>query len=226
MTQLDGSNTWILDSGASRHMVLSRLELIKAKPLDIPIIVVLRDGESLKETHQGEATISPNVRLTDNLYVRGLKENLFLVSIASAISGNKIVMENGLCQVMKNGRFALSAKKKGIFWIMATLVTEPEGEGNVLVDYNCRCRHTDYRTIYLMCKTGILPSIKEQRDHTNNFCHACLKGKMTRTVIPKLSNLKTRKQGESIHSNLCGPMKTRSIKGNMCIVIYLDNKTK
>lgn len=117
-TQLGGSqpnksNTWILDSGASRHMVSSKIQLIKAKPLEIPTIVVLGVGQSLKATHPREAIIPQDVRLTDVLYILGLKENLFLVSMASALSRAKIVMKNGSCQVMKDGRVALSAKKRG-----------------------------------------------------------------------------------------------------------------
>lgn len=90
------SNTWILDNRAYRYIVLLNLQLIEAEPLDIPTIVVLRDGQSFKATHQGEATIPPNVQLTDILYVPSLKENLFLISMASAISGAKIIIENGL----------------------------------------------------------------------------------------------------------------------------------
>lgn len=56
MNQLDGSqssgsNTWILYSGASHHMVSSKRQLIEAKPLETPTIVVLKDGRSLKATH-------------------------------------------------------------------------------------------------------------------------------------------------------------------------------
>jgi hypothetical protein len=110
-SQSNGLNTWILDNGASCHMVSSKTQLIEAEPLETPTIVVLGDGRSLEATHRGEAIILPNVRLTNVLYVLSLKENLFLVSIASAISRAKIVKENGLCQVMKDGRVALSAKK-------------------------------------------------------------------------------------------------------------------
>lgn len=132
--------------------------------------------------------------------------------MASAISGAKIVLENDLCQVMKNGRIVLSAKKWGrIYGIMAALVMELKGEGNVLVNYHCRCRHTNYRTIRLMCKTGILPLIKEQGDHSDNICQTYLKDKMSRTVISKLFNTRTREPGELVHIDLCRPIITRSI---------------
>lgn len=58
----------------------------------------------------------------------GLKDNLFSISMASAISGAKIVIENGLCQVMNDGKIALNAKKqRRVFRVMVASVTEPEG---------------------------------------------------------------------------------------------------
>lgn len=100
-------------------------------------IVVFGNRWNLKATHQREAIILLNVCFTNVLYVLNLKENLFSISMASALSGAKIVMENGLCQVMKDERVALSAKKqKEVFRVMAALVTELEKEGNNLVDYH------------------------------------------------------------------------------------------
>lgn len=71
MMQLGGSqsnirsNTWILDSEASRHMVSSKNQLIETNPLDVLTIAILGDGGSLKATHPKKATISPNIRLSD-----------------------------------------------------------------------------------------------------------------------------------------------------------------
>jgi hypothetical protein len=57
--------------------------------------------------------------------------------MASVVSGAKIVMENGFCQVMKDGKVGLSAKKRGdVFWVMAASVPESEKGGNNLVDYH------------------------------------------------------------------------------------------
>lgn len=112
-SQFDGSNMWIHDNGASRHMVLLKSRLIKAKSLDVPIIIVLRDGQSLEATHREQATIFPNVRLSNVLSVRDLKENLFLISMASTVNGAKVIIENGLCQVIKDKRVAFNTKKRG-----------------------------------------------------------------------------------------------------------------
>jgi hypothetical protein len=208
-------------------MVSSKSQLIGAEPLDTPTKIVLGDGQSLEATHRGEAIIPPNIRLTEVLYVPGLKENLFSVSIASAVNGAKIVMENGFCQIIKNGKIALSAKKRGgVFRVMAASATEPETKKNSFKDYHRRCGHASPRIIRLMSKTGILPPIKERQGQTSKVCQTCLKGKMTRTAIPKLSDTKTQEPGDLIHIDLCGPMRTRSIQGNLYIVSYLDDRTE
>lgn len=57
--------------------------------------------------------------------------------MALPITEAKTIIENGLCHVIKNDRLALSAKKRrGVFWIMVALVTKPEEEENVLIDYH------------------------------------------------------------------------------------------
>lgn len=141
-TQLGGSqsnrsDTWIVDNGASCHMVSSKIQLIETKLLETLTIVVIWEGQSLMATHRGEAIIPPNVHLIDVLYIPSLKENLFLVSMASTVSRAKIIMKNSLCQVMKDGRVTLSTKKRqGVFRVMAASVAELEKGGNDLVDYH------------------------------------------------------------------------------------------
>jgi hypothetical protein len=207
-------------------MVSSKSQLIGAKPLDTPTKIVLGDGRSLEATHRGEAIIPPNIRLTEVLNVPGLKENLFSISTASAINGAKIVMENGFCQIIKNGKIALSAKKRGgVFRVMAASAIESKTKKKSFKDYHRRCGHANPRIIRVMSKIAILPPIEERQGQTSKVCQTCLKGKMTRTAIPKPSNTKTRESGNLIHSDLCGPMRTRSIQGNLYIISYLDNRT-
>lgn len=109
---------------------------------------------------------------------------------------------------------------------MAATTSKPKCEENKLIDYHCQCGYTNFRTIFLMSKIGILPPIKEQQDYTNNICQTYMKDKMTWMAIPKQSNTETRKLGELVQSNLCNLMRTCSIKDNTYIVTYLDNKTR
>jgi hypothetical protein len=65
------SKTWLLDSGASAHMVSSLDQLVNAEPIQQPTAVILGDGRELMATHRGHAVIPPNIRLKDVLYVQG-----------------------------------------------------------------------------------------------------------------------------------------------------------
>jgi hypothetical protein len=180
-------------------MVSSKSELIQTEQVERRRIVVLEDGWSLKATHQGKAIIPPNVQLTEVLFVLGLKENLFLVGMASAIKRGRIMMDNGSSQVMKDGKVALSAKKwGGIFQVMVASVTQPKEEDNAFVNYHRQCGHMNFKTIRLMSKTSILPPMKEQWDQTDNVYQMDIKGKMTITGILKLSTTKTRKPSKLV----------------------------
>lgn len=47
---------------------------------------------------------------------------------------------------------------------------------------------------------------------------------MTRTAIPKKSDIETREPNKLVHNNLCGPMRIHSIYSNTYIVTYLDDE--
>lgn len=94
-------------------MVSLKSQQIKTEPLETPTKVVLGDEQSFKGRHQGGANTPSNMRLTKILFVLGLKENLFSISMASIVNEAKIVIQNGLCKIIKDGKVALSVKKWG-----------------------------------------------------------------------------------------------------------------
>jgi len=187
--------------------------------------VVLGDGRELTATHRGEALIRPDVRLTDVLYVPGLQENLFSVSTAASRPGVRVVMEDGACKIFQANQEVIAANRDGgVFRVMAVAAQE-HADGDI-VDLHRRCGHTNFRTINLMSQLGILPRIETfGGDPLTKACELCLKGKMTRTVIPKTGRKRKSEPGDVIHSDLCGPMRTRSIQGNKYMVTYLDDAT-
>ena len=52
-----------------------------------------------------------------------------------------------------------------------------------------------------------------------------MKGKMGRAPIPKKTTRTSKKARGLIHSDLCRPMRTRSLQGNVYLVTYLDDFT-
>ena len=74
---------WIIDSGASEHMVGSEKGLNNVKcvfsypPIKIP------DGSTLKVTHIGTAYIAPKIQLKNTICIPGFKCNLLSVAKAT-----------------------------------------------------------------------------------------------------------------------------------------------
>lgn len=108
---------------------------------------------------------------------------------------------------------------------MDASITKLEEEKSTLKDFHRRCSNTNLKTIRLMSRTKILPPIEERQGQTNKVCQICFKGKIIRTAIPKLSDSKTQERDKLIYSDLCGPIRTQSIQGNLYIGSYLDDKT-
>ncbi|KAK9750505.1 hypothetical protein RND81_02G201300 [Saponaria officinalis] len=87
------SMVWIVDSGATDHMVASRDVLINNRVLIKPILVGLPDGTTRTVTKIGEVQIHPKILLHDVLFVPGFKHNL--------LSVGKLLSRDGICKVHK-----------------------------------------------------------------------------------------------------------------------------
>ena len=226
-------NIWLLDSGASAHMVTSLHQLTNARPTIRPTAIVLGDGREIAATHVGDAKVSDEVTLTNVLYVPGLRENLFSLSVAASTHDTEVIIKDEICKILQGGKEAIRAKKQhGVFRIQASAAqvqSPPEQNRKLnLMDLHRKCGHTNFATIGLMIKQGILPKVTSKDDglrKSGDSCSVCLKGKMTRTIIPKKAQKRQTSPGELIHSDLCGPMRTQSIQGSLYMVSYIDDAT-
>ncbi|KAK9715536.1 hypothetical protein RND81_06G171300 [Saponaria officinalis] len=81
------SMTWIVDSGATDHMVARRDVLINSRVLPQPILVGLPDETTRTVTEVGEVQIHPEILLHDVLFVPGFKHSLMSVGKLLARDG-------------------------------------------------------------------------------------------------------------------------------------------
>lgn len=96
---------WSIETVAHYHMVSSLEALVDPKPLSEPVDVWMATGTKLQATHTGRAVLTPDLHLTDVLYVPGIKHNCF--SVGKAISDDEsitITMSNRECKIMKDER--------------------------------------------------------------------------------------------------------------------------
>jgi hypothetical protein len=71
-----------------------------------------------------------------------------------------------------------------------------------------------------MSKGGLLPKI----DYDFNICESYIKGKMTNKSFPK--HWKSTELLEVIHSNICGPLRTKTNRGIEYFITFTDDYSR
>ena len=97
-THVTSSRAWFIDSGASCHMIIVRENFTSLLEDYIYLEVVLGDNSKVKEKDMGtisfQRELSPPLRVTNVLYVPGLKKSLILVSSLED-SGYEVLFPKG-----------------------------------------------------------------------------------------------------------------------------------
>ncbi|KAK6162353.1 hypothetical protein DH2020_002194 [Rehmannia glutinosa] len=73
-------DSWILDTGASRHMCTSSSQMHNLTLLSSPVVVYLPDGSTKSVTHSGKVTLTPHLTMSDVLLVSSFKYNLLSIA--------------------------------------------------------------------------------------------------------------------------------------------------
>ncbi|KAF2888877.1 hypothetical protein ILUMI_17296, partial [Ignelater luminosus] len=127
--------TWILDSGASEHMV-NRLEYFyKLEDLEIPVqITIAKDGENyLIAKKCGYIKMYAEngriIKVDKVLYVQNLKFNLMFVSKLEK-RGLKVIFHKGRADILQQNTTITQAKREGKLYEL-TLVLEVTENGMV-----------------------------------------------------------------------------------------------
>lgn len=93
------------------------------------------------------------------------------------------------------------------------------------VFWHQRYGHLNYHDLLLLEKQGMVDGI---RLLNNKYltCEGCVLGKMHREGFPTHTNRRERDILELLHTNVCGPMKTRSLGGAYYFLIFVDDCKK
>ena len=220
-----GRDSWLMDSGASSHMINRRDLLESSRTLNPPVKITLGDGSHLFATQIGVVRLTEKIKLKDVLYVEKIHENLFSTSAACKTKGVEARQFGNYYQIHHNGKIVMSVRRtNGMFRFFAKDLQQTESAVAMvsIVDLHRRCGHSNYTTVKNMINDGILtrPNEKTKIPET---CVVCSKGKMTRSRVPKHGSNVKRQIGELIHGDICGPMRTRSLQGSSYLATYIDD---
>ncbi|KAL4340022.1 hypothetical protein GQ457_08G034200 [Hibiscus cannabinus] len=220
LSSFDVQNSWIIDSGASRHVCYSKELFESLAP--IPAGTILMPNKTFVSVKfAGTIRLSADFLLKDVLYVPDFRFNLLAVSCLLQDSDLTILFSKShcliqdLCQVIGKGEFY-----RGLYLLQ--LPKDPtklpcSHDSVALVSWHHRLGHPSSNVLQLL-KT-VLPS-----DHCNKdgVCTICPLAKQKHLPFP-VSVTCTNAPFELVHCDVWGPYKTPTYDNHCYFLTLVDD---
>jgi len=233
---LNDSSEWFFDSGASSHMCGDRKSFYSLKRLPNTRPVSIGDNSKLEATGMGTVHVDEKITLDDVLYVPELVFNLISVSALTSI-GYKATFMEMICEVTHHGKVIITAKRHGNLYRVISgdaakiVSTQPETEkskrtvAKPLSLWHARLGHLNLASVQRLSKIAHGIEI-DSREAPPEVCPACLEGKQHRKYNRNSPSTRAKEKLELVHSDSCGPFRTRSISGARYFILFVDDHTR
>jgi hypothetical protein len=233
--ETDDIDAWFVDSGASIHMTCNMKWYANFKETQNGASIYLGDDRvhQIKGCRGIPVTLSNGIvrHIRNVVYVAGIKKNL--ISVSTIIDQNlKAEFFNNYCIVKdlleQYRTVATGVRARGLYKLDVT-----SKEHHALTSatmpieslWHQRYGHINHPDLLLLQKRNMvegLPMLKNE----NVSCEGCALGKMHRDEFPSNLDKKKRDVLDLVHTDVCGPMQTRSLGGAFYFLLFIDNCTR
>jgi hypothetical protein len=236
---------FIIDSGATAHMVQNKEIFHSFRPYDVPREVTLGDSRACKALGEGDFLLANNVNgrvveipVLQALYVPKLMCNFLSVKSIND-NGKKVVFENSQAKIfhedgetlLGTGRWVKrhcildgqAIKLKGETLGALSSPSNPEAEL-----WHRRFGHCPSERMQKFFKGGHvrgLPSLSIPRNE-ENVCEGCVQGKMRKLLFPTIAEIHSTRPLDLIHSDVLGPITPTTLGGKRYIVTFVDDYSR
>jgi hypothetical protein len=225
-------NTWLIDSGASRHMTGIRNHLSHFVEKEAHLHVVLGDDARYNVRGLGTSTFQLDsemqLKLEEALYVPGMKRNLVSIS-ALEYKGYKITLSEGRVLAWHKDSHIISSKvicfrENNLYKLNIKLVQALSHDTISLSELWHRIlSHIHYRALPDLRK--MVTCLLEIKIHHEGVCKGCALGKNVKGSFPSSDN-RSKEILDLIHSYVCGPMTVASLNGYLYYVLFIYDHSK
>ena len=225
----DEKSSWVVDSGSSTHATSKRELFSTYTANDHDAVHMENDGMAKAigigdvyfETNNGTKLLLKNVK-----HIPDIRLNLISVGKLDD-EGYDNTFGNGQWKLKKGALVMARGRKVSSLYLMQTGYSG--GDINAAVDdrvaelWHKRLSHMSQKGIDALIKKGYLPSIEGS---CSKACVDCLVGKQSRVAFKTTPPHRASEILELVHSDLCGPMKTRSLGGALYFVTFIDDHSR
>jgi hypothetical protein len=217
LTGMIEDDMWIIDSGASRHMMGDQARLSNINERKTSYKVELGDKSTYPIEGFGQASVKlesgNHVHLSNVLYVLSLEKNIVSISCLED-KGNIIAFMDGKVlswhknSSIKDAR-VIGSREGNLYRLLEQneeALVHDEVNPNEL--WHRRYAHINYQALPFLRK--MVEGILELKSTHEGICKGCALGKNIKKPFPS-SNNRSKEILDLIHSYVCGPMLVRSL---------------
>lgn len=231
---------FVLDSGATQHMVNDKRYFNKMHAIDEIKISVAKRNQSISAKQQGDIAVKTlfdgdaSTKTIENvLLVDDLKCNL--MSIRSLTKKGYVVkFEDDTAHVSLKGKTKFIARTNGklyeaVFHVNDDTFAGLSGENGVqkasqnLWHFRLGHLNTGDMKKLVNFSDGMRVNVSNE---SHIVCESCVFGKQTRSSFPVNKRARSSRVLELIHTDVCGPMKTTAYDGSRFFVTFTDDYSR
>ena len=222
--------TWLVDSGASRHMTGYRCALTNLTEHKTSVEVEMGDETylfNLRDWIYFMFSWIPvqNLKITEILYVPGIKKNLLPVSTLED-KGFRVTFMEGKAllwhkDINLESTIMIGVRVRGLYKLLGHPVQALVHKTvNLCELWHHRFGHIHYGALPKL--QNIVTGMPDFQNEHDGVCRGCVLGKNVKSSFPSNSR---RSKGilDLVHSDICGPMTTLSLSGYLYYVIFIDD---
>jgi hypothetical protein len=233
--ETDDSDAWFVDFRASVHMTCNKIWYTNFKETQNGASIYLCDDHAHQIKGYGDIPVTLSngtVRHIHNVvYVPGIKKFFIYVSTITD-QDLKVEFFKNYC-IVKDlldhfKTIATGVRAGGLYKLDVTnkahhALTSATMPTDIL--WHQRYGHINHPDLFLLQKKNTiegLPMLKNE----NVVCDGCALGKMHIDEFPSNPDKKKRDVLDLVHTDVCGPMQTRSLGGAFYFLLFIDDCTR
>ncbi|XP_050207369.1 uncharacterized protein LOC126656794 [Mercurialis annua] len=225
------NDCWIIDSGATDHIVCSMSYFSSYKPVD-NVFVTLPNSQKISVTHIGAVKFSKECELHDVLFVPKFFFNLISTSKLTSYYQYCLILHKDVCiiQDVINWRMiGLARKTRGLYQLDKSkfenrhvISVNAVNAKPVANDFLWHNRLGHLANSRLKCLQDQCSIIKLPSDSHCKICHLAKQKKLSFPLSTSVSN----NCFDMIHVDIWGPSRTVSIYGHRYFLTIVDDKSR
>ena len=243
----DPMEYWVLDSGASHHIIRTCEHMHNYKELNPPMRITVGNGATMEAVGVGDVCFDTRVgrqeyevTLTDVWYVPEAVMNLMSVKrLAAAGVSVHFDAEHGVCALERAGEViaeaffdedlpCLRVKYPPDTKSPMAMVTGAQADAQL---WHRRFGHLGYDNLERLVAEDMVKGVNVEAKHFRKAgesgpCEPCVLGKHAKKPFKSSESPDPTEPLELLHMDLCGPLETPSREGHIWIATLLDDYSK